>query len=54
MAKDVCEHILLLLSAILSDINLHKEFEHLLPTMQSLLTDPSGDYQHLILDVSLK
>lgn len=43
--KDICEHILSILAAILSDINLHKEFEHLLSTIQLLLTNISDDNQ---------
>lgn len=45
MAMDICEHILLVLTAILSDLNLHKEFEHLLSAIQPLLNGINGDYQ---------
>lgn len=53
MAMDICEHILLVLAAILSDLNLHKEFDHLLSAIQPLLSGISGEYQQWNRDVSL-
>lgn len=53
MAMDICEHILLVLAAILSDLNLHKEFDHLLSAIQPLLSGISDDYQQWNRDVSL-
>lgn len=50
--KDVCEHVLLVLSAILSDAHVHKEFEHLLAAIQPLLLCSNADYQHWIRNVS--
>lgn len=35
MKMDICEHILLILAAILSDLNLQKEFEHLITPIPS-------------------
>lgn len=54
MAMDICEHILLVLAAILSDLNLHKEFEHLLSAIQPLLSGINGDYQQWNRNVSLE
>lgn len=54
MANNICEHIILVLSAILSNINLHKEFEHFLPAIQPLFAaGTNGDYQHWIRNVRL-
>lgn len=53
MTMDICEHILMVLAAILSDLNLHKEFEHLLSDIQPLLNDIDGDYQQWNSNVSL-
>lgn len=41
MAKDICEHILLVLTAIIGD----KGFEHLFSTIRPLSSGTSGDYQ---------
>lgn len=50
---DICEHILLVLAAILSDLNLHKEFEHLLSAIRPLLSSSINiDYQQWNRNVS--
>lgn len=49
---DICEHILLVLTAILSDLNLHKEFEHLLTAIQPLLSTVNREYQQWNRNVS--
>lgn len=50
---DICEHILLVLTAILSDLNLHKEFEHLLTAIQPLLSAVNSEYQQWNRNVSI-
>lgn len=47
LSKDTCDHILLILAAILSDLNLQKEFEHSIATIKPLLSNAHVDCQWL-------
>lgn len=51
LGKDVCEHVLLVLVAILSDVNLQNEFNDLVTVLNPLLNDTNTDCQW-ISDVS--
>lgn len=45
MDKGICEHILLILAAILSDINLQHEFERLNATIQPFVNSSDVKYE---------
>lgn len=51
LGKDICEHVLLVLAAILSDLSIQNEFEDLVAVMKPLLASTNSDCQW-ISDVS--
>lgn len=47
MARDICDHIILVVSAVMSDLNLQKEFSGLESAIKAILSDTNDEYQWL-------
>lgn len=45
MTRDICDHIMLLLAAVMSDPQLRKEFESIDSAAKSFLNDGNDEYQ---------
>lgn len=45
MARDICDHIILVVSAVMSDLNLQKEFSGLESAIKAILSDTNDEYQ---------
>lgn len=46
-AKDICDHIILIVAAVMSDPNLQKQFECLESVVKPFLNNANDDYQWL-------